>query len=101
PVPGATIAVQSVYAPAGKSIEPWVDTLRRDRDSYSRTHLGPPINAAGLPDVARVCKTDPAGRFELPGYARDRVLHAKVEGPTIATCTIGMVLRDIGKAGLP
>jgi RNA polymerase sigma factor (sigma-70 family) len=101
PVAGATITIQTVYAPTGKSFEPWVDTLRTDRQSLSRTHLGPALDAAALPDVARVCKTDAAGRFEIPGYVRDRVLHAKVEGATIATMRIGLVTRDLGKSGLP
>jgi RNA polymerase sigma factor (sigma-70 family) len=101
PVVGATIRVTAAYAPIGRTLDPWVEVLRRDRDSLSGGHLGPALAAELLPDVKLTAKTDAAGAFEIPGYAKDRVLHATIEGPTIATRSVGLLTRDVGPAALP
>jgi RNA polymerase sigma factor (sigma-70 family) len=102
PAAGVTIRVTAVAAPTGNSLDPWLETLRRERErSAGQSKLGPWINAAQLPGVSVSAKTNAAGRFELAGYPRDRALHATIEGPSIATSTVGLIARDIGPAALP
>jgi RNA polymerase sigma factor (sigma-70 family) len=100
PVAGATVTVGAVYAPAGGTLDSWVDTLRRDREAHSTGNLGPAIPAESLPGVRRAATTDAAGRFEIPGYAKDRVVHAVVAGPAVATSDVGLLTRDVGPAAL-
>ena len=100
PVVGATVRVKAVYAPSDGTLDSWVNSLRRDRNSVSKGDLGPAIVAESLTDVNRVAKTDATGRFEIAGYAKDRILHGKIEGPGIATRYVGLLTRDVGAAAL-
>jgi RNA polymerase sigma factor (sigma-70 family) len=102
PVAGATVRVAAVAAPAGPSLDAWVDVLRRDRQAaVSAGTLGPRIAAELLTGPATSARTDATGRFELAGYAKDRVVHATITGPNIATFTAGLVTRDLGPEPLP
>jgi RNA polymerase sigma factor (sigma-70 family) len=100
PAAETTVQITAVYAPSGGTLDSWVDALRRDRNSSQRGKLGPAIPADSLPGVSTAAKTDADGRFEIPGYAKDRILHAKISGPTLATQTVGLLTRDVGPAAL-
>jgi RNA polymerase sigma factor (sigma-70 family) len=102
PLAGVTVTVTAVAGPTGESLDRWVEALRRDREgATSIGKLGPAVAAEYLTAVSTSARTDAAGRFELAGYASDRVLYATVAGPGIATSTVGLVTRDLGPAALP
>jgi protocatechuate 3,4-dioxygenase beta subunit len=99
PVAGATVRVTSVVAPVAGTLDPWLEAVRVRKEPDAALlsgHFGSTVPAAVLPGVAVTARTGADGRFELGGYGRDLRLRAVVEGPGIATRTVGFVTRDVG-----
>jgi hypothetical protein len=97
PVAGATVRVTAALASPSGNLDTFLAALKkRGTEAAYRLEqefLPLEIPADVLPGVTTTAKTDAAGRFELSGYGRDRVLKAVVEGPTIASREVRFVTR--------
>jgi RNA polymerase sigma factor (sigma-70 family) len=89
PVPGATVRVLTVMAPAGKDLQPAYNALQANPD-YLWDALPRQIDGgkAGLPAQTTM---DRDGRFELAGLGRSRVVELRFEAPGIEATTVCVV----------
>jgi RNA polymerase sigma factor (sigma-70 family) len=86
PVAGVTVRLTDLLLPTDLDLSPWLEALQAAKDSYPAqnkflkgTHS--PALAALFPAVT----TDTAGKFQLKGIGRERVVGLTIEGPTIET----------------
>jgi RNA polymerase sigma factor (sigma-70 family) len=91
PVPGATVRVVQIEAAPGEHLGPWLEAVKakkgpglRLESEYLRRHT-----IALSPAVT----TDAAGRFRLTGIGRDRLVRARLDGPTIASQLLCILTR--------
>jgi RNA polymerase sigma factor (sigma-70 family) len=95
PVPGVTLRVQQINAAPGEDIGPWLDAVRAkkwpDRSPSLRLqqqHL-PRYTISLSPTVT----TDAQGRFRLTGMGRDRLVTARLDGPTVVSQHLHILTR--------
>lgn len=93
PVAGVRIAPYRVQAAASNSLDGWLTKLKAAEDQVNlitdgqlRRKVDP---APGLPTVT----TDDKGRFTLTGVGRERLVHCRLDGPTIARTEIAIMTR--------
>ncbi len=95
PVPGATLTVLQIHAGPGEDLGPWLKAARAKEGldwDLKRQYL-PRYTTALCPQVT----TDRAGRFRLTGVGRDRVVWARLDGPTVVSEQLHVLTRP-GKA---
>jgi RNA polymerase sigma factor (sigma-70 family) len=83
PVAGATLTVMQINAAPAEDLGPWLAAARAKKGldwGLERQFL----NRYTIALSPRV-KTDAAGRFRLTGIGRDRVVWARLDGPTLAS----------------
>jgi RNA polymerase sigma factor (sigma-70 family) len=86
PVVGAKVRVEHLSAPRKGDLTAWLEDLKASKDGVPSEHrnlasaYGRPI-AALFPEVT----TDTAGRFQLKGVGRERVVGLNISGPAIET----------------
>ena len=83
PVPGTTLQVLEISAAVGEDLGPWLEAARArkgPRDQLEQKYL-PRSTIAPAPKLT----ADAEGRFRLTGIGRDRLVVARLDGPTIAS----------------
>ncbi len=91
PVPGATLRVLQINAAAGDDVGPWLaaakakkgSTLQLEQQYFKR------FTIALSPQVT----TGTDGRFRLTGIGRNRLVRARLDGPTIASQYLNVLTR--------
>jgi protocatechuate 3,4-dioxygenase beta subunit len=89
-IPNATLTVWQIHA-AGDDIEAWVQDAMNKKGlvlELERKYF-PDYTIAPCPKVT----TDADGKFRLTGIGRNRLVHAILEGPTIASQHVSIVTR--------
>jgi RNA polymerase sigma factor (sigma-70 family) len=91
PVEGATLRLMQINAAPGEDLGPWLEAvkgkkglrLELEQRYLKRFTLAVPLQVA----------TDSAGRFRLTGIGRDRLVAARLDGPTIVSQDLHMLTR--------
>jgi hypothetical protein len=85
PVVGATVRVDDlVYFPQTGELTPWLDAVKAGKANPDLAHLEgmwSPAYAALIPPVT----TGDDGTFTIKGVGRERLVHLRIDGPTIMT----------------
>jgi len=100
PVAGATIEAESISAPAGGDLTPWINAARAKEMTYyelESKYLKLQIPLHSNFPAAKKLTTGSDGRFMLRGIGRERVVELRVESPAIRTFTVAALTR----AGAP
>jgi RNA polymerase sigma factor (sigma-70 family) len=91
PVPGATLQVLEIRAAAGEDLGPWLEAARaRKGRSYRLEQKYLPRSTI---TPASKLTADAEGRFRLTGIGRDRLVVARLDGPTIASQKLSILTR--------
>lgn len=108
PVAGARVRVQEVDAPAGPDLSKFLaEAKARERARHEIYHAHFP--AAGrlpqpgyaIPGQPDWVETDAEGRFRITGLGRERLAEMRVEGPTIATAELSVLVRPVPILAVP
>jgi len=91
PVAGATLRLMQINAAAGDDLGPWLEAAKGKKELsyhlenqyFKRFTIAVPLQAA----------TDAAGHFQLNGIGRNRLVHAQLDGPTIASQQLCILTR--------
>jgi RNA polymerase sigma factor (sigma-70 family) len=91
PVAGATLRLMQINSARGDNLGHWLEaakdkkaqSLELEHRYFDRYTIAVPLQAA----------TDLAGRFRLDGIGRNRLVHAQLDGPTIASQHLCIVTR--------
>jgi RNA polymerase sigma factor (sigma-70 family) len=95
PIPKVTLRVEQISAAPGEDMGPWLKAVRGDEKPEGGVALQlqqkylPRYTIALSPAVT----TDAEGKFRLTGIGRNRVIIARVDGPTIASQHIHIMTR--------
>jgi hypothetical protein len=87
PVPGATVKVLNVRAPANASLDRWLKALEERKELHNLEYEFLPNRLEGQtePSVIPPVRTGPDGTFRIEGIGRERVARLQLDGPTIET----------------
>ncbi len=91
PVPGATLQVLEIRAAAGEDLGPWLEAARARKGRSSRLEQEYLPRSTITP--ASKLTADAEGRFRLTGIGRDRLVVARLDGPTIASQDLRILTR--------
>jgi protocatechuate 3,4-dioxygenase beta subunit len=95
PIAGVTLRVQQINAAPGEDLGPWLDAVRAKRWPERSPSLR--LQQQYLPlytiAVSPTVTTDADGRFKLTGIGRDRLVLARLDGPTVASQHLHMLTR--------
>ena len=91
PVPGATLRVLEIRAAAGEDLGPWLEAVRARRGT--RYQLEQKYLPRSTITPAPKLTADAEGRFRLTGIGRDRLVVARLDGPTIASQELRILTR--------
>jgi RNA polymerase sigma factor (sigma-70 family) len=91
PIRGVILTMTQVNAAPGEDLDPWLEAARGKKD------LALELELHYLPRYtnsdSRQVTTDADGRFRLTGIGRNRLVHAQLDGPTIASQKISFLTR--------
>ncbi|HKB02910.1 MAG TPA: sigma-70 family RNA polymerase sigma factor [Gemmataceae bacterium] len=91
PIPGVSLTTWQIHAAPDEDAGPWV------KDATTKTGLALDLEKMHFRRYATaLCPTvttDAGGRFRLPGIGRNRLVHAILEGPTIASQLVCILTR--------
>jgi RNA polymerase sigma factor (sigma-70 family) len=111
PIAGVRVSINDLepynqaplYAPKKGDLTAWLAALKtQNKDAWEleRTYFTELYCRA--PDlVFSPVKTDGDGRFEMRGIGRERLVHLRLEGPTIATQLVSVMTRQKEKVCVP
>jgi RNA polymerase sigma factor (sigma-70 family) len=91
PLAGVRVSVLSAAAPAQGDLAPFVKAVQEGQSLYEAlfkhvpNYLCNPIIGGSLAGLLPATRTDAEGRFRLHGFAPDRLVELRVEGPAIET----------------
>jgi protocatechuate 3,4-dioxygenase beta subunit len=91
PIPGATVTVQQINAAPGEDLGPWLEAAKGKKGQslkLEQQYLGRFTIA-----LSRKVTTDAQGRFRLTGIGRNRLVHAQLDGPTVASQRLCILTR--------
>jgi protocatechuate 3,4-dioxygenase beta subunit len=95
PIAGVTIRVQQINAAAGEDIGPWFDAVRAKKWPERSPSLR--LQQQYLPrytiSLSPTVTTDADGRFRLIGIGRDRLVTARLDGPTVVSQHLHILTR--------
>jgi RNA polymerase sigma factor (sigma-70 family) len=91
PVAGATLQVLQIQAAAGEDLGPWLEAAktRKEESGTLEWQYLPRATIAPAPKVT----TDDKGRFRLAGIGRNRLVVARLDGPTIVSQDLHILTR--------
>jgi hypothetical protein len=100
PITGATVRVEYVFVPQHGDMDPYLRALKAQEEQPDQlrnkylwhTTLGS-IRQLATGDTSPSASTDAQGRFVLKGVGRDRLVHLKIEAPTIRPIDIEVITR--------
>jgi len=100
PLPDVTVSVVQVDATPTEDLSPWLSATRSDPNKangsfWMFTRWLPASLAKLIPPV----KTDAAGRFQLRGAGRERIVSLLIQGPKIQT-RVFQVMTRVGPSNL-
>jgi hypothetical protein len=96
PIQGVTVRVLQIKAAPGEDLRPWLDAARNKQArnlSLEQKYISRQLMSPEVPGLPRKAVTDREGRFRLTGIGRDRLVTARVSGPTIATQDLRILTR--------
>ncbi len=103
PIAGAEVRVDFLFVPKSGDLSQWlraIESHEDDPDSIRNTYLWhtpyvtvPKVGFGG--DTRPAATTDAQGRFVLKGIGRDRLVHLKIEAPTIRPLSIELITRQV------
>jgi RNA polymerase sigma factor (sigma-70 family) len=91
PVAGVTLQVERIDAAAGDDLDPWLKAVRNKKGFTLQ--LRSQFLRRDTYAVSTKVTTDEKGRFRLTGIGRNRVLEARLDGPTIVSQRISILTR--------
>jgi len=100
PISGLRISALSVAAPESGDLSAFVKALESKESLYVAlfkhlpNHLCNPLIGRSLAGFLPATKTDADGRFRLSGFAEERLVELRVEGPAIETQNLYVVTRS-------
>jgi protocatechuate 3,4-dioxygenase beta subunit len=94
PVAGATLQLLEIQAAPGEDIGPWLEAVREKKPPQKQDFR---MDGIDLSNVSVKATTDAEGRVSLGGVGRDRLVRARLDGPTIASQHLKLITRP-GKA---
>jgi hypothetical protein len=95
PIAGVTVRVKQINAAHGEDLGPWLAAVkarkwpRRSPSFELQRRYFPRTTVAPSPTVT----TDAEGRFKLTGIGRDRLVIARLDGPTVVTQYLHVLTR--------
>jgi RNA polymerase sigma factor (sigma-70 family) len=106
PAAGVAVRVHALYAPLKGDLTDFVTTVKDKQEIYPAINEGMVSLSGGWMgrDVGTLfapVKTDAAGRFEVPGVGRERVVELRFEAPLIATTDVFVMTRPGATLRLP
>jgi hypothetical protein len=96
--------VRTLRSPPGGDLTPFLKVAHErgaGGEDLERDLLGPALECGGVPGLAEGVTTDAAGEFRLCGIGRERLVVARIDGPTIASGEICLLTRAGPPALLP
>jgi RNA polymerase sigma factor (sigma-70 family) len=94
PVAGATLQVLAIQAASKEDIGPWLEAVRGKHPPRKQDIR---LDGIDLSNLSLKATTDAEGRVRLAGVGRDRLVRARLDGPTIASQYLDLITRP-GKA---
>jgi protocatechuate 3,4-dioxygenase beta subunit len=91
PVEGATVSVSEIKAAPNEDLGPWLKAVKENADDYLRIE-GEHLSRWTYAVLAKAT-TDAEGRFRIAGIGRNRLVQARVDGPTIAIQRLRILTR--------
>ena len=108
PVVGATVRGEFLFVPKSGDLGPYLAALKAQEDSPDQLrnkYLGQSgfasLRQLTTGDTATGVSTDAQGRFVLKGVGRDRLVHLKVEAPTIRPIGVEVITRAMEPIRVP
>jgi RNA polymerase sigma factor (sigma-70 family) len=91
PVPGATLTVLAIHAAPGEDLGPWLAAAQVKKGlKFQREQEQ--LRGYNVPVPMQV-KTDAGGKLRLGGIGRNRLIRARLDGPTIASQYLDIITR--------
>jgi RNA polymerase sigma factor (sigma-70 family) len=87
PVPGATLRVLGISAAPGEDLGPWLAAPQRKKDNFE-------FDSVNLSEWGLKVTTNREGRIQLSGIGRNRLVRARLDGPTIASQYLHLITRS-------
>jgi RNA polymerase sigma factor (sigma-70 family) len=95
PVAGATITVTEAERPRSGDLAPYVEAyMKAEKYNFPELPQTIWITPAAL-DASSTATTDKDGRFQLPGYGRERLLHLTVSAPGMERRMLTVLTRPV------
>ncbi len=91
PIPGVTLTVMQINAAPGEDLGPWLEAVK-GKKGLSLQLMQEYLKRYTIAVPAKVT-TDAEGRFRLTGIGRDRLVRARLDGPTIASQYLDILTR--------
>ncbi len=91
PVEGATVSVSEIKAAPNEDIGPWLKAVKEDTGDY--LGIEGELLSRWTSAVPAKVTTDAEGRFRITGIGRNRLVQARVDGPTIAIQRLRILTR--------
>jgi RNA polymerase sigma factor (sigma-70 family) len=106
PIAGATVRVRGVIAPIKEDLSAFVKALSDKQELFPSVHehaFGPleGLGANNLGTLFPRASTDADGLFQFQGIGRERLVHLRIEGPTIITQNVFAMTRPGRTLQLP
>jgi RNA polymerase sigma factor (sigma-70 family) len=91
PVEGATVSVSEIKAAPNDDIGPWLKAVKENTGDYLR--IEGELLSRWTSAVPAKVMTDAEGRFRITGIGRNRLVQARMDGPTIAIQRLRILTR--------
>jgi 5-hydroxyisourate hydrolase-like protein (transthyretin family) len=94
PVSGATLQVLDVRAAPGEDLGPWLEAASMKKGGVTASQKEDfRLDSVNLSNLSLKATTDAEGRLRLAGIGRNRLVRARLDGPTIASQYLDLVTR--------
>jgi RNA polymerase sigma factor (sigma-70 family) len=100
PARGATVRLTGIDAAPKDDLGPWLKAVKGstwDSINLQHKHLTRRLTSTEVPALPQAAITDADGKFRFTGIGRDRLVHLRIDAPTIASQELHILTRA-GKA---